>query len=58
MRPGHVTAAADVQRIFSWSVITEAGDPPKLGALGVSDNKPRAIAELTAALRSAPAAPS
>lgn len=40
-------------QLFSWTVINQEGDPPLLGALGVSDDRERAVESLTEALRDA-----
>jgi hypothetical protein len=40
--------------LFSWSVVIGRGDPPPLGAVGVTDDRARALTRLGAALRDAP----
>jgi hypothetical protein len=47
-------ASTNAPQLFSWTVIIESGDPPRLGALGVSDDRQRAVARLTEALHDAP----
>lgn len=48
-------ASGGPPQLYSWTVIDRAGDPPQLGALGVSDNPQRALARLSDALRDSPA---
>jgi hypothetical protein len=42
-------------QLYSWTVIDQVGDPPLLGALGVCDDRQRALSRLSEALREAPA---
>jgi hypothetical protein len=51
----HAGSAAGPPRLFSWTVVVQAGDPPALGALGVSDDRDRALSDLSGALKEAPA---
>jgi hypothetical protein len=47
--------SAGPPRLFSWTVVVEDGEPPNLGAVGVSDNRGSALTDLSDALKAAPA---
>jgi hypothetical protein len=47
--------SAGPPQLYSWTVIDQVGDPPQLGALGVSDDRQRAVSRLSEALQDAPA---
>lgn len=40
-------------QLYSWTVIDRVGDPPHLGALGISDDRERAVTRLAEALKQA-----
>ena len=40
--------------LFSWTIVTNSGKPPHLGALGVSDDQQRVFSHVSEALRAAP----
>jgi hypothetical protein len=42
-------------RLYSWTVVTPRGDSSDLGALGVTDDRARALAHVGEELRDAPA---
>jgi hypothetical protein len=41
-------------RLYSWTIVERYGDAPHLGALGVSDNRRKALSAMTDALQVAP----
>lgn len=41
-------------KMFSWAVVTEVGDPPRLGAVGVCGDRDDAVRRLVEALKTSP----